>query len=115
MTLAGSRLMGGATGKLSGPLAQTDLDVSECPVPVHPGSSRSGLAVVDPLLVTKGGQCFDVTVVKEPATRDHMMIEMREPRHQLLNPGAQGGPFSSGFVRREIRPMDRSGDLVEVE
>jgi hypothetical protein len=82
VTLAGSRFMGRATGKLSGPLAQTSLDVSKCPMPVHPGGPRSGLAVVDPFLVTKGGQRFDVAVVKEPATRDHMMIQMRKPRHQ---------------------------------
>src|SRR5271168_5127741 len=110
-----SDLVGGAAGQLSGPLAQTGLDVSECPVPVHSGGSRSGFTVVDPFLVTKGGQHFDVTVMKEPTTRDDVMIEMREPLHQSLDPGAQGGPFPSGFVRPEVRPMDRSGDLVDVE
>ena len=115
MSLPGSRFMCGATSKLRGPLAQTGLDVSERPVPVYPGSARRGFAVVDPLLVTKGGQGFDVTVVKKPATRDHVMIEVKEARRESFNPGAQWGPFPGGFVRREIGPMDRSGDLVEVE
>jgi hypothetical protein len=43
-------------------LAQKGLDVSDCPVPIHPGSTRRGFAEVDPFLVTKGGQGFDLTV-----------------------------------------------------
>ena len=93
VNLAGPWFMARATRKLSCPLAQSSLDVSKCPVPIHSSGSRSRIAVVDPLLVAKGSQRFDVAVVKEPATRDHMMIEMREPRHgtELCAVLPQGG------------------------
>jgi hypothetical protein len=53
VALSRPSLVGGATGELPGPLPKSGLDVAEGPVPVHRGGARRGIAVIDPLLVTK--------------------------------------------------------------
>ena len=101
-----------AARQLPGPLAQTRLDITKSPVPIHRGTARSGVRVVDPLLVTQGNEGFDVAVVPEPAARNDMVVKMREPNHELFDPGPQCLPLLMGFVGRVVRPVHGSVNLV---
>jgi hypothetical protein len=106
--------MSGATGKLSGPVTQTGFDVSKGSMPIDSGGSGRGLPVVDSLLITQCGQSFDVTVVADPASRDHVMVEMLEPLHQLFDPPTQRIPLTGQFGRRQVGPTKRTRDLVQL-
>jgi hypothetical protein len=51
--------------------------------------------------------------VPEPATRNDVVVKMREANHELFDPGPQCLPLSMRFAGREARPVHGSVNLVE--
>ena len=83
-------------------------------MPIHRGGTGRCLAKVDPLMVTKCDQSFDMAVVKKPTPGDDVMVEVRKPHHEFFDPGAEIVPLPASLGHREIRPIERAGYLVEV-
>ena len=54
---------------------------------------------VDPLMVTKCDQSFDMAVVTKPTPGDDVMVEMRKPHHEFFDPGAEIVPLPASLDR----------------
>jgi hypothetical protein len=89
-------------------------DVAQRSEPVERGCRRRGLGEAGALVVAQRREGLDVLVVLPPAARDDVMVEVREPPLQLLDPGSKLIPFRCGINSRDLGPVRRAGYLFQI-
>ena len=99
---------------VGGPGAEEGGGVAEGADPVEGCGGGGGVGVAGPFVVAKRAERFDVLVVLPPAARDDVVVEMREPLAELVDPDSQVVPFVFGLVGGDRRPVSGAGDVVDV-